>query len=115
MIRSDILPGAQRAYDAAAKGFEYGKFGFLDVLDAQRTFFLARSQYLNAALRGHQAYADIERLVGDIDHAASLQQNAQQSPQQSTQQSAEHSAQTDTPNAAEQTTTIQPAVTQPKE
>ena len=115
MIRSDILPGAQRAYDAAAKGFEYGKFGFLDVLDAQRTFFLARSQYLNAALRGHQAYADIERLVGDIDHAASLQQNAQQSPQQNTQQSAEHSAQTDTPNAAEQTTTMQPAATQPKE
>lgn len=64
-IREDILPGAQSAYDAAVKGFEYGKFGFLDVLDAQRTFFQARSQYLSALLRGHQAAAEIQRLVGD--------------------------------------------------
>jgi cobalt-zinc-cadmium efflux system outer membrane protein len=70
MIRTEILPGAQSAYDAAVKGFEFGKFGFLDVLDAQRTFFLARSQYLNALLRGHQAMAEIERLVGDTQHTA---------------------------------------------
>lgn len=73
MIRTDILPGAQSAYDAAVKGFEFGKFGFLDVLDAQRTFFLARSQYLSALLRGHQAIAEIERLVGDTRHAAVVQ------------------------------------------
>jgi cobalt-zinc-cadmium efflux system outer membrane protein len=70
MIKTEILPGAQSAYDAAVKGFEFGKFGFLDVLDAQRTFFLARSQYLNALLRGHQAMAEIERLVGDTQHTA---------------------------------------------
>lgn len=73
MIRNDILPGAQSAYDAAVKGFEFGKFGFLDVLDAQRTFFLARSQYLSSVLRGHQAFAEIERLVGDIQHPAIAQ------------------------------------------
>lgn len=73
MIKTEILPGAQSAYDAAVKGFEFGKFGFLDVLDAQRTFFLARSQYLNALLRGHQAMAEIERLVGDTSHTAVVQ------------------------------------------
>lgn len=73
MIKTDILPGAQSAYDAAVKGFEFGKFGFLDVLDAQRTFFFARSQYLNALLRGHQAIAEIERLVGDTRHPAIVQ------------------------------------------
>lgn len=73
MIQTDILPGAQSAYDAAVKGFEFGKFGFLDVLDAQRTFFFARSQYLNALLRGHQAIAEIERLVGDTSHPAIVQ------------------------------------------
>lgn len=72
-IRTDILPGARSAYDAAVKGFEYGKFGFLDVLDAQRTFFLARSQYLAALLRGHQAMAEIERLLGDTNQAALAQ------------------------------------------
>ena len=72
-IRTDILPGARSAYDAAVKGFEYGKFSFLDVLDAQRTFFLARSQYLAALLRGHQAMAEIERLIGDSNQAALAQ------------------------------------------
>lgn len=72
-IRTDILPGARSAYDAAVKSFEYGKFGFLDVLDAQRTFFLARSQYLAALLRGHQAMAEIERLLGDTNQAALVQ------------------------------------------
>ena len=33
-----ILPGAKSAYDAARVGFENGKFSFLDVLDAQRTY-----------------------------------------------------------------------------
>ena len=72
-IRTDILPGARSAYDAAVKGFEYGKFSFLDVLDAQRTFFLARSQYLAALLRGHQGMAEIERLIGDSNQAALAQ------------------------------------------
>jgi cobalt-zinc-cadmium efflux system outer membrane protein len=72
-IRTDILPGARSAYDAAVKGFEYGKFSFLDVLDAQRTFFQARSQYLAALLRGHQAMAEIERLIGDSNQAALAQ------------------------------------------
>ena len=47
-LRSAILPGARSAYDGATKGYQLGKFGFLDVLDAQRTLFQARSQYLKA-------------------------------------------------------------------
>ena len=63
-LRQDLLPGAQAAYDAASKGFELGKFGFLDVLDAQRTLFQARSQYLRAIAETHRAAADIDRLLG---------------------------------------------------
>ena len=64
-IRDDVLPGAQSAYDAASKGFELGKFNFLDVLDAQRTLFQAKSQYLRARGDAHRAAADIDRLLGD--------------------------------------------------
>jgi cobalt-zinc-cadmium efflux system outer membrane protein len=39
ILRTDILPGALSAYEAASKRFELGKFSFLDVLDAQRTLF----------------------------------------------------------------------------
>jgi outer membrane protein, heavy metal efflux system len=64
-LRDDVLPGARSAFDAASKGFELGKFGFLDVLDAQRTLFQTRSGYLRALADMHRAAADIERLVGN--------------------------------------------------
>ncbi|MEG1328925.1 MAG: TolC family protein, partial [Janthinobacterium sp.] len=63
-LRQDILPGAQSAYDAASKGFEFGKFAFLDVLDAQRTLLQAKNQYLRALTEAQHAAADIERLLG---------------------------------------------------
>lgn len=65
-IRSEILPGAQSAFDAATKGFSAGKFNFLDVLDAQRTLFQAKSQYIQALLDAHQAVAEIERILGHV-------------------------------------------------
>ena len=68
-LQKEILPGAQSAYDAATKGFEYGKFGFLDVLDAQRTLLQAQSQYLRALSEAHRAAADIDRLLGEPLHA----------------------------------------------
>ena len=64
-LRDEILPGAQGAFEAASTGFEYGKFSFLDVLDAQRTLLQTRAQYLRALGDAHRAAADIARLVGD--------------------------------------------------
>ncbi|TXD92049.1 TolC family protein, partial [Ralstonia pseudosolanacearum] len=58
------LPGAGRAYDAARIASKPGKFNFLDVLDAQRTLFQARAQYLAALSRAHQAAAGIDRILG---------------------------------------------------
>lgn len=66
----DVLPRAQGAYDAAVKGFQLGKFNFLDVLDAQRTLFQARSQYLRALADAHRAAADIDRLLGNTAEIA---------------------------------------------
>ncbi|MCK9607967.1 MAG: TolC family protein [Methylomonas sp.] len=63
-LRQEILPGAQSAYDAAREGYRLGKFGFLDVLDAQRTLFGAKNQYLVALANYHKSVADVERLVG---------------------------------------------------
>ncbi len=65
LLQKDILPGASSAFDAATKGFEAGKFSFLDVLDAQRTLFLAKSQYLRALSDAHRAAADIDRVLGE--------------------------------------------------
>ena len=65
-LESEILPSAQSAFDAASKGFSAGKFNFLDVLDAQRTLFQAKTQYVQALLEAHLAVAEIERILGDV-------------------------------------------------
>lgn len=63
-LRDEVLPGAQSAFDAATKGFELGKFSYLEALDAQRTLLQSRSQYLRALAQAHQAAADLQRLLG---------------------------------------------------
>ena len=66
-LTREVLPGAQEAHVAATRGFELGKFGFLDVLDAQRTWLQVRSQYFAAVAQVHRNAAEIERLLGTTD------------------------------------------------
>lgn len=61
----EVLPGAEEAQRAASRGFELGKFGMAELLDAQRMLAQSRNQYLNAVLESHRAAADIARLLGD--------------------------------------------------
>lgn len=63
-LQNTVLPAAQSAYEAATKGFEAGKFGFIDVLDAQRALLAARSRYLNTLAAAYQAATAIDRIVG---------------------------------------------------
>lgn len=63
-MKEEVLPGAESAWQAATTGFELGKFSFLDALDAQRTLFQARAQYLRALNELYRTTADIDRLLG---------------------------------------------------
>ncbi|MBN8747651.1 Cobalt-zinc-cadmium resistance protein CzcC [Xylophilus ampelinus] len=63
-LRQDVLPGAQSAFDAATKGFELGKFSYLEALDAQRTLLQSRAQYLRALADAHRSVTDVQRLLG---------------------------------------------------
>lgn len=63
--REALLPGAQQAFDAAQTGYREGKFGYLEVLDAQRTLGEAKSRYLDVLAAYHKAAADVERLTGN--------------------------------------------------
>jgi cobalt-zinc-cadmium efflux system outer membrane protein len=64
LLAQDVLPDAGAAYALTLKGFEYGKFSFLEVLDAQRTLFQSQVRHWNALREGWRAYAEIERLAG---------------------------------------------------
>jgi len=63
-LRNEVLPGAESAFDAARRGYREGKFDYLTVLDAQRTFFFARARYIESLAIYHVAKADVERLIG---------------------------------------------------
>jgi cobalt-zinc-cadmium efflux system outer membrane protein len=63
-LKDEVLPAARDSLDAMSRGFELGKFSFLDVLDTQRTLFQVRSQHLRALTDAHQAYANLGRLIG---------------------------------------------------
>ena len=63
-LKSAVVPGAQSAFEATSEGFRQGKFGYLEVLDAQRTLFEAKGRYVEALGAYHKAVADTERLIG---------------------------------------------------
>jgi cobalt-zinc-cadmium efflux system outer membrane protein len=63
-LRQEVLPGARTAFDASREGYREGKFGYLDVLDSQRTLFDARGQYIEALASYHNWAAEVERLTG---------------------------------------------------
>ncbi|MBO1112177.1 cobalt-zinc-cadmium resistance protein [Bordetella petrii] len=62
--RNAVLPGAQRAYEAARKGFAAGKMSYLEVLDAQRALTQGNISYLTALSEAFLARAEIDRLIG---------------------------------------------------
>jgi len=64
LLRTEILPQAESVIAATIKGFEFGKFNLLDVLEAQRTLFQTKSQYLKTQADLYRSVADIERIVG---------------------------------------------------
>jgi cobalt-zinc-cadmium efflux system outer membrane protein len=63
-LERDVLPAAERAFEAARTGYRQGKFGYLDVLDAQRTLFESRARRIKALTAYHKALAVIESLLG---------------------------------------------------
>ena len=64
-LASNVLPGARSAFEAVGEGYRLGKFGYLEVLDAQRTLVSAGGQHLRALSDYHKAAADVERLIGE--------------------------------------------------
>ena len=69
VLQKDVLPATHEMFQATQEGYRQGKFGFLDALDAQRTLFDIRGQFLEALTAYHKAVADIERLIGEELHA----------------------------------------------
>jgi len=63
-LKNTILPGAEKAHQIIGDGYIRGKFGFLDVIDAQTTLYEAEENYWLAITDLNKAIADIELLLG---------------------------------------------------
>ncbi len=64
-LKTEVLPGARNAFEATGEGFRQGKFGYLDVLEAQRTLFEAQAHYTETLGELQKAVADAEGLLGE--------------------------------------------------
>jgi cobalt-zinc-cadmium efflux system outer membrane protein len=63
-LKRVALPAAEQAFTAAREGYRQGKFGFLEVLDAQKTYAEVRYQYIESLVAYHGSITRIERLIG---------------------------------------------------
>ncbi len=63
-LKETIIPQAEEAFQTIGAGYRQGKFGFLDVLEAQRTLFASREAYLQNLTDYQLIRARIERLIG---------------------------------------------------
>ncbi len=80
-LSETVLPAARRAYEAASEGYRQGKFGYIQVLNAQRTLVQVKGQRIRALEAYHKAVAELERLIGtDLESVGRPDPNARPIP-----------------------------------
>jgi cobalt-zinc-cadmium efflux system outer membrane protein len=63
-LQGKVVPVMEGAFEAAHEGYRQGKFGFLDMLDAQRGLFEAKGALVDALSGYHSALIDVQRITG---------------------------------------------------
>ncbi|MBT7068534.1 MAG: TolC family protein [Verrucomicrobia bacterium] len=63
-LRTKVVPAMQSAFDGAAEGYRQGKFGFLEMLDAQRRLIETNERLLDAWRDHRSAQITINRIAG---------------------------------------------------
>ncbi|MCL4216196.1 MAG: TolC family protein, partial [Candidatus Hydrogenedentes bacterium] len=64
ILQDEVMPKVDETFKKIQRGYQQGKFSYLDVLDTQRTLFDARESFLDALTRYHQNVVRMERLTG---------------------------------------------------
>jgi cobalt-zinc-cadmium efflux system outer membrane protein len=59
-----VLPAASEALQATEEGYRLGKFDYVSVVDAQRTYAQLRRRRIEAIVSGLKAAIEIDRLGG---------------------------------------------------
>jgi len=64
MLRNQVSPKVRATYEAVREGYRIGRFGYLDLLDAQKALFDVEEQALNAVVAYHRTYIELSREAG---------------------------------------------------
>ena len=64
-LQAKVVPVMEQACEAARAGYQQGKFGFLDLLDAQRSLIETRMSLVDALSDYHAAWIDIRRMTAN--------------------------------------------------
>lgn len=64
VLKDELIPAAEEAFVASRKIYQLGKLDLLGLLDAQRTYFDVRKQYIESLSAYQLMVITIERLIG---------------------------------------------------
>ncbi len=64
LLRGVIVPESQRAVELLTRGYELGRFSYLEIADAQRQSIEAARSLSELTLRFHQTILELGRLLG---------------------------------------------------
>ncbi len=74
-LKNSVVPGMEKVMRRLQEGFRMGKFNYLEVLDAQRSFFESRRNVLDALIGYHKGISDLGRLTGSEKPHANFVKN----------------------------------------
>jgi cobalt-zinc-cadmium efflux system outer membrane protein len=74
-LKEEVLPGAVEMFDAARRAYQEGKVDYLNMLDAQRTLFEVKNEYIESLAACHSARIDIERFIGEEIEAVTISES----------------------------------------
>lgn len=64
-LQNEVIPGAARAFSELQTGYQRGRYSYLDLLEARRTWTEAQREEVMALLDFHYTLAELERLLGE--------------------------------------------------
>jgi cobalt-zinc-cadmium efflux system outer membrane protein len=65
ILRGEVLPQLDEALQATRYAYERGRYGYLELVDAQRAFLEVRGAAIGSAVSAQELLAEIERLTGE--------------------------------------------------
>jgi cobalt-zinc-cadmium efflux system outer membrane protein len=71
-LQSTILPAARTALERLEEGYRQGKFEYLPVLDAQRTYFELKGRLIDAIAASLKIGVEIQLLTGVVTEPGAL-------------------------------------------